>query len=247
MLVSQADATYVLTAHHVIAPEFRIPPGLTPVQRHYHGYDLKGNVPSKLFALRSRYFKSKSLDLAIVESSLSGYRGADSRDDYFAYADLTRAGNREMFLNDIFVTCDFPAQKLTELPAANEVLHQMLLFFFFGSEGANDAQSKSRYQFTFRPQGIRPDGMSGSPVWLLRERERVDEPITIERLRQRGSALVLQAFFAGIVVEYFKDFQKIAVVRPEACADFASKALPILPSLRLPEEDDWIKDQMGEK
>lgn len=246
MLLSYGkDSTYCLTANHVVNPSSRSHPNRTPVICHYYAESLQMDGDSQLFMLRRKYYKNDNLDLAMLESCLSGSKvAAPFRQEYFNYAYLMAAGGFDFYLDDIFVICGLPGKLLTEISVTKEFKHRVLLHFFAGAEGCHEQKSAHRYAVPYS-SNISPHGLSGSPVWVIRERDHPKRALNIDYVRSHNSnELRLQASFAGIVVEHIETSRKLVIVKPRICALFAGEAEQRMPELRTPDEDTRIDDQL---
>ena len=247
LIVSDGMLKYVLTANHVLSPSRRVPPRQILVKRHYHTFNLrKGSEPSKPFALRDKFYRSESLDLAIIESILSDRSELDDRKDYYSIRKFENLDEFDAFNDDIFVVCGFPEAQMTEIPAAREVNHRMLIHYFSGTDGSNDPHEKDRYRFKYDGALVHPpSGLSGSPVWLLRDRNNPNKALSADYLNKKsGKELSIITIFCGIVTNYFDESKEISAVRRELCCEFVKQAMEILPTLRVKEEDEWIDAQL---
>ena len=247
LLISDGSSKYVLTADHVLSPHRRTPPRKTLTKRHYHALNLRRNSqPSKAYALRNKFYRSESLDLALAESTLSQRPDFDSRLDYFPIEHLKTIIDFDAWNEDLFVVCGFPQAKITAIPVVNEVDHGMLIHYFSGADGGNDPEEKHRYRFKYDGQLVRPSGLSGSPVWLLRDRNNPHNALSPEYLNEKsGKELSIAAIFCGIVCEYFPEAREISAARREVCSAFVMEAIGILPTLRSKEEEEWITEQLA--
>lgn len=246
LLISDGAKKYVFTACHVLDPSQRIPETSGEVELNYHSFHLeKGGAPNKLYALRRKYFRSCNHDLAIVESAISELLDVDPKIDYYPIDKLTQPLTFDPYLDDLFVVCGFPDVKRFPIPVVAEVKHEMLVHYFSGRHGRQDPDVSTRFRIKFNSGQVSPAGISGSPVWLIRNRANINAPLSIDRsLRLSGKEFQLDARVVGIVIKYFEESQEISVVKSEVCAEFVKQAQAILPSLRSPEEDEWIELQL---
>jgi hypothetical protein len=92
---------------------------------------------------------------------------------------------------------------------------------------------------------VSPAGISGSPVWLIRNKDDINSPLTIDHLlRLSGKGCEFVAQVIGVVVEHFPESGEISAVKSDVCAEFVKQAQAVLPSLRSPQEDEWIDQQL---
>jgi hypothetical protein len=121
----------------------------------------------------------------------------------------------------------------------------MLVHYFAGHHGREDPAVKTRFRIKFDGKKVSPAGISGSPVWLIRNKDEINSPLTIEhlsRLSEKGYQFVAQVI--GVVVEYFEKSGEISAVKSDVCAQFVKQAQTALPALRNPKEDEWIDQQL---
>ena len=80
--------------------------------------------------------------------------------------------------------------------------------------------------------------MSGSPAWVIRASEHQGIALDASYVRETNKdELKLDAFFAGLVVEHLEQSQKLVIIKPSLCADFAKVAEQRMCELRNPKED----------
>ncbi len=243
LLLDSGGRVYCLTADHVVSPKRRSTPiRSSGVVRHYHSQFLEEGGRYESFALRSKYYKSESVDLAMLESCLSETEMAREYEDRVMTLDaLLAAGSETVFANDILVMAGLPAEKLSEIPITRESNHGVLFNFFYADQGRLCESAGYCYEIPFSGE-ISPEGMSGSPVWVVRVTSNAHEPldhayVTSTPINEQR----LSAAFLGLATHYQEHTGKVVAVRPAACAAFVKKARSVMPTIRLPEEDEWIK------
>lgn len=249
LLVSDGAKKYVFTANHVLDPSKRVPPRSGEVELNYHSFGLqKGGSPNRPYALRRKYWCSEKQDLALIESAVSERLDIDPKTDYYPIDTLTKPVTFDPYLEDLFVVCGFPAQKRLRIPVVAEIKHGMLVHYFAGHHGREDPAVNTRFRIKFDGRNVSPTGISGSPVWLIRNMDEINSPLTIEHLsRLSGKGCQFVAQVIGVVVEYFEESGEISAVKSDVCAEFvkqAQQAQTVIPTLRNPNEDEWIDQQL---
>jgi len=246
LLVSDGPKKYIFTANHVLNPSNRVPSRSGEVELSYHSFDLhKDGSPNRPYALRRKYWCSETHDLALIESSISERLDIDPRTDYYPIDKLTQPLNFDPYLEDLFVVCGFPAQKRLRIPVVAEIKHGMLVHYFAGFHGREDPAVNTRFRIKFDGKEVSPAGISGSPVWLIRNEDDINSPLTIDHLlRLSGKRCQLVAQVIGVVVEHFAESGEVSAVKSAVCAEFVRQAQTALPRLRSPEEDAWIEQQL---
>lgn len=245
LMVADGTKKYIFTANHVIDPSRRIPPRSEKVERTFHTIGLHKDKQSTLYPLRRNYFKSEDHDLAIGESVISERLDIDPKDDYYPIDNLINPIPFDISEEDFFVICGFPAQKRIRISVVREIKHQMLSHFFQGHHARQDQDFITRFRIKYDGEKVRPEGLSGSPVWILRNADDSDIPLTVDRLK--GLSEMNSHFTAhviGIVVEYFKEESEISAVKLDICANFVKQAKEMLPGLRSQDEDEWIRQKL---
>ena len=260
LLTNQHRQTFCLTANHVVTPSSRSDRDSRIVVQHTYcenmgraddaGRIFLGDdspIPP-LFRLKRKYFKSESCDLAMLGSCLNGYDlPGIGRTNYYPYSYVANAKFQEVFNEDVFAVCGFPDALTTPIPASKEVIHSPLLHLFTGSQGASHSSDIKRYTLDYANANPSPHGLSGAPVWLLRETISPTTPLDTNRIRdcyKRGDPLNLTWWFAGIVVSHDQAAGRIQAIRPEVCAEFATKAEQSYQDLADPDEDKIIQEQL---
>lgn len=203
-------------------------------------------TPMPPFKLRSKFYKNEEVDIAMLESSINGIKGADFfRQSYFPLSNLLDCRNGfNSMLEDVFVICGFPTAKITMI-AENKTEHSLLVHFVTGEEGDKHSLS-TRYTLHYSSKHPEPAGLSGSPVWLLRDSNNLGAPLDLGKncqLIERDDPIMINMTFAGMVVSHVPDEEVVQVVRPEVCALFAAKGYETLPTLRDPREDAQIAEE----
>lgn len=246
LLSYRSDGIYCLTANHVISPEARSNPVRTPVKCHYCAHHLQKDVNTRSLMLRRLGFKSPSLDLALLESCLSGSQIANKyRPAYLSYEDLKAAANFDVFTDDILVIAGLPQQFMVDISGIADSSYGVLFHLFTGTQICEDENSSHLYEVQY-DSDISPHGLSGSAAWVIRASEHPGKTLDLEYLRKTNSnELRLTASFAGLAVEHKKGSNKLGVVKPGACAKFAKEAEPRMTDLRNPEEDDHIEAELN--
>lgn len=244
LLVSDGAKKYVFTANHVLDPSKRSTPRSDEAELNYHSFDLQiGAPPNRPYALRRKYWRSQKHDLALIESSISERLDIDPRTDYYPINALIKPLAFDPYLEDLFIVCGFPSQK--RLPVIGETKHGMLVHYFTGHHGREDPDVNTRFRIKFDGKEASPTGMSGSPVWLIRDAKYLNSPLTIDHLLGlSGKKFKLVAKVIGVVVKYFPESGEISAVKSDVCAEFVKQAQAVLPSLRDPKEDEWIDQQL---
>ncbi len=240
------DRVYCLTANHVLNPQTRRPPRHTPVIAHYHSVRLQEGVDTNSILLRRKSYNGKQLDLAIAESCLSGSPvGTRYQEKLYEFDSLDAAGEFIPEYDDVLAIAGLPTQQLMEIPALRISNHTPLFHFFRGSDVQEGDQRRHLYNVPYQFD-VSPSGMSGSPVWVIRQ-QGVAAPLDLDYvLKEEASTMQLAVNFAGIVVDYYPDPDSmLGVVKPEACARFVANAEPRLLELRDAKEDERIVDQLG--
>ncbi|MEW8266492.1 MAG: hypothetical protein AB2731_10145 [Candidatus Thiodiazotropha sp.] len=241
LIVSDRSKKYIFTANHVIDPSKRIPPRSENVEKTFHSIGLKKDKQSKLYPLCQSYFCSETQDLAIGESLTSERLDIDSKVDYYPIENVLNPIPFNISNEDFFVLCGFPAQKKTQIHVTRETNHEMLNHFFQGHHGRQDPDSSTRFRIKYDGDKVHPGGLSGSPVWIIRNANNSDNPLTINQLKQlSGEKAAFIVHVIGIVVEYFAETSEISAVKSDVCAEFVRQARERLPNLRSQTEDEWI-------
>jgi hypothetical protein len=260
LVTNQFGQTFCLTANHVVTPSSRTSPDNREVVQHTYCENLgradefgriflEDNSPiPPPFRLRRKYFKSESCDLAIPGSCLNGFvLPGIRRKNYYPYDYLANANFHEIFNEDVFAVCGFPEKLTTTILASREVIHSPLLHLFTGSQCANHSLDFKRYILEYANANPSPHGMSGAPVWLLRESTSPAAPLDFHQVRncyERGDPIHITSWFAGVVVSHEPTEGRIQVIRPEVCAEFATKAEQDQLALMDPDEDKIIEEQI---
>ena len=261
LLTNQQGETYCLTANHVVTPSSRIPLDSRKVIQHNYVENLgRADDSGRIFLgddapipppfrLRRRYLQSAACDLAILGSCLNGYElPGISRKNYYPYSYLANARFHEIFDGDVFAVCGFPTVLATNLPAIRQTNYLPLLHLFTGSQGANCSYDEKRYTIEYSDTNTLPHGLSGAPVWLMRESLSPSARLDTNRLRacyKRGEPVKLTSWFAGILVSYDRSAGRIQAIRPEVCADFSTKAEQSKKDLKDKADDEIIEEQLG--
>lgn len=261
LLTNQHRETYCLTANHVVTPSSRVPLDSRRVIQHSYVENLgRADDSGRIFLgddspipppfrLRRRYFKSAACDLAILRSCLNGYElPGIRRTTYYPYSYLENARFHEVFDEDVFAVCGFPTALTTSLPASRQTIHPPLLHLFTGSQGANHSYDEKRYTIEYADTNPLPHGLSGAPVWLVRESVSPSTRLDTSRLRacfKRGEPVKLNSSFAGILVSYDRSAGRIQAIRPEVCAEFVTKAEQSKADLKDEVDDKSIEEQLG--
>jgi hypothetical protein len=260
LLTNQQGNTFCLTANHVVTPSSRVPTDSREVIQHFYmenigRADKDGRIflddTSPLpppFRLRRKYFKSERYDLAMLSSCLNGYElPGIRRFNYCPYSNVAGANLQQIFNEDVFAVCGFPSVLETSLPDIRLTNYVPLLHLFNGSHGENHPSDSACYSIKYSATNPSPNGLSGAPVWLLRERDFPSTPLDVNRVRAcytRGDPNFFRSWFAGIVTRYDKSAGLIDVTRPEICAEFSMVAEQAQPDLIDEPDDNIIKEQL---
>lgn len=260
LLTNQHQQTFCLTANHVVTPSSRVPTDSREVVQHSY-YENLGRVDDagrifqddqspiqSAFRLRRKYFKSEDCDLAMLGSCLNGYNlPGIRRTDYYPYRYLVGANFQEIFNEDVFAICGFPGALTTSFPESRLINYGPLMHLFTGSQGSNHSSDNKRYTIKYADANPSPHGLSGAPVWLIRETNSPLTQLDNNRVRdccKRGNPVSFTSWFAGIVASYDQTAGRIQVIRPEVCAEFATKAEQALHDLTDKADDKIIEEQL---
>lgn len=260
LLTNEQGQTFCLTANHVVTPSSRVPPDSREVVQHLYVENL-GRVDSigRIFLdddsaipppirLRRKYFKSEDCDLAMLGSCFNGHDVPPGirRTNYYPYNFLAGANLNQVLNEDIFAVCGFPGALMTSFPESRLINYSPLMHLFTGLQGASHSSDSKRYTIEYADANPSPHGLSGAPVWLLRETISPTTPLDTNRIRdccKRGDPVNITSWFAGIVASYDQSAGRIQVIRPEVCAEFATKAERSQLDLTDEDEDKMIKEQ----
>ena len=258
ILSDSSGHTFVLTANHVVEPHLRSSPVKREVIKHEYVenigrvtddgkvFEEDANLIPPFFRLRRKFYKCEGVDLALLDSCLSGHEFPGvKRDRYYPLEYVESAKFPDTFDDDILVFSGFPEALHNFISATKERNFGSFTFVFKGMDGDNHPTDGALYSVGY--DSASPAAMSGSPVWLVRQNEKPLVPLSLEYVRQQeklGSHVRLTTWFVGVVVRYDQESKQVYIVRPEICAEFVRQACEVMPFDRDPAEEEQIEEQL---
>lgn len=248
LLLSYGDNnTYCLTANHVMHPHLMRPiPDKRPVKAHYHSERLRKDTNAETIYLRKTTCENPVLDIALAESALSGTDfSKPDRAAHYAFEHLKLADRISVLDDDVLLIAGLPSAKTTPLLAMNHTNHGAFFYLFTGERLMPGDIEHHRIEVPY-DTGVAADGLSGAPVWQIRQQgmRTALDPNYIRRTNP--SDYKLAASFCGMVVTFNPSPDNtLGILHPTACATFISKAEERLNDMRIEEEDKVIDERLA--
>lgn len=228
LLSSGNDRVYCLTADHVLSPINRNPSSNMEVNCHMHSTIKEMNNDSNTYMLRRRFYRNDITDIALAESCISETGLQDHLDLQFApINNFIEGEDMKVFDDDTFIMSGYPTSLVLENTAIRHTEYGLHSFFFWGKSIYTDSSSSPFYEFG---KGLidAPHGMSGSPIWLIRIKERPNSPITPELLDPANiGELNFSLIFFGIVTNFNSTSERFVAIKPKICRMFVAQHINI--------------------
>ena len=235
-----------LTAEHVITPKKRDPPSAATVLLNYYAEYMKfaGALGSSIRPLRRKYFRIDDLDIALSESMISG-TAIDADSCIGAPASIFEDTSTldSLHPEDLLLVAGFPGAHLTELRFMSSSNYGLHGYFFKAKDITSNAPDEHHYRITGSPIDFEPNGMSGSPVWLVRkprENDGEDAGLFFDPIIELNGEFQLEFF--GIVVRYLPHKRSFVAVKGEICRQFVRERLEHMPKIRDGSQHQQILD-----
>jgi len=242
----QADENriYCLTADHVLSPENRSTPIRVKIKHHSHVVGLRVGSKSNEYPLRRKFYNNEEVDIALAESALSGTDLVDRLDARCVPIDkILYAADITVHPDDLFFVVGFPTSRVTELRATRNASYQAHTVFFYGKQIVSESIDGLYYEFLALRQKTSPKGVSGAPIWMIRDTEAPNAPLLVDSL---DSARIQEANFtlrfSGIAVRFDSASDKFEAIKSEACRQFITGCVPNMDRIRDSKEHDNIKN-----